>query len=295
MLARATATQQKDGAVGAADDEQKDDTGQQKRERTPQILLVRHDDRLQPEMPGRDSGMHHLAHDGLERRVGGGHCDVRPQLDPRQVRGGRTVGNSPHETGRQINIADAGDVIECEAARHHPDDGVGGVIDFQRSPDNVGIAAEITLPEAVVENNHRVACIERLDHPAEKGVHTKEGLGILCEVHARDVFRQPVAGDLQIPVAKAKHRLNRGCKAQVITLCLAKGKPAKLVRMLLVDEVGVHDAVGVGVGKRVQQDGVDEREHRRGGADAEREGEYGDGGEARVAAQGAQAVADVSA
>jgi hypothetical protein len=65
--------------------------------------------------------------------------------------------------------------------------------------------------------------------------------------------------------------------------------------MLLVDDDGVHDAVGAGVGKRVQQDGVDEREHRRGGADAEREGEHGDGGEARVAAQGAEAVADVSA
>jgi hypothetical protein len=41
--------------------------------------------------------------------------------------------------------------------------------------------------------------------------------------------------------------------------------------MLRVDHDGVHDAVGAGVGKRVQQDGVDEREHRRGGADAERE------------------------
>ena len=37
VLARATTGEQKDGAVGAADDEQKDDTGQQKRERTPQI------------------------------------------------------------------------------------------------------------------------------------------------------------------------------------------------------------------------------------------------------------------
>jgi hypothetical protein len=45
----------------------------------------------------------------------------------------------------------------------------------------------------------------------------------------------------------------------------------------------------------VQHDGVDEREHRGGGADAEREGEHGDGGEAKVAAQGAEAVADVSA
>ena len=70
---------------------------------------------------------------------------------------------------------------------------------------------------------------------------------------------------------EAKHRINRGCKAQLIQLCLAKGKPLKHVRMLRLDKVGVHDAVGAGVGKRVQQDGVDEGEHCRGGADAERE------------------------
>ena len=59
--------------------------------------------------------------------------------------------------------------------------------------------------------------------------------------------------------------------------------------------MGVHDAVGVGVGKRVQQNGVDEGEHRGGSADAEREGEHRDGGEARVAEEGAKAVANISA
>ena len=41
--------------------------------------------------------------------------------------------------------------------------------------------------------------------------------------------------------------------------------------MLFVDDDRVHDAVCAGIGKRVQQHGVDEREHRRGGADAESE------------------------
>jgi hypothetical protein len=139
----------------------------------------------------------------------------------------------------------------------------------------VGIAAEVALPEAVVENNDGVAavlCIGWLDIATEKWAYSKESPGILCEVDARDVFRQCTAGDLHGPVVEAKHRLNRGCKAQVIQLCLGERKPpARLFRMLLVDDHGVHDAVGAGVGKRVQQDGVDEREHRRGGADAERE------------------------
>jgi len=48
-------------------------------------------------------------HDGLEGCIGCGHCDVWPQLDPRQVGGGGTVGKRPHETSRQVNIADAVD------------------------------------------------------------------------------------------------------------------------------------------------------------------------------------------
>ena len=158
MLARASPGQQKDGAVGAADDEQKDDARQQKREGAAQVLLVRHDDGLQREMPviGRALGILFLAlqHDRLERRVGGDQCDVGPQLDPRQVGNGGTVGNRPHETKRQVNIADAGDVIECEASRHDPDDGVRGMIHFQRLPDDVTITVEVALPKAVVENNH---------------------------------------------------------------------------------------------------------------------------------------------
>ena len=162
MLARAATGQQKDGAVGAADDEQEHNACEKKRQGGASFLLVRHDDGLEREMPviGKSLRMlfRKLAHDGLERSVGGGKCDVRPELDPRYV---CQVGKveSRHETDRQVDIADAGGVIECETARHDPDDGVGGVIDFQRSPNDVGIAAEVALPEAVVENHDGVAAV----------------------------------------------------------------------------------------------------------------------------------------
>jgi len=98
-----------------------------------------------------------------------------------------------------------------------------------------------------------------------------------------------------VRAVEAKHRIDRGCNAHFIQLCVAQVKIGKLVRISVIDHDRVHDTVGAGVGKRVQQDCIDEREHRRGGADAEREGEHGDGGEARVAAQSAEAVADVAA
>src|ERR1700677_2365763 len=123
----------------------------------------------------------HLAHDGLERRVGSGHCDMRPQLDPGHVGGGGTVGNSPHETSRHVNIGDAGDVIECKAAWQASDDSERGGINLKRSPDDVWIAAEVTLPKAVVENCNRMAavlCIGWVDVAPEKRAYHKETLGI---------------------------------------------------------------------------------------------------------------------
>src|SRR5271168_3606502 len=86
-----------------------------------------------------------LAHDRLERSVGGGQCNAGPELDPRCVGPEGNV-ETRDETGRQVNIADAEAVIECEGARHDPNDGVGGVIDFEYSPDNVRISAEVALP-----------------------------------------------------------------------------------------------------------------------------------------------------
>src|SRR5215472_12306779 len=153
-----------------------------------------------------------LAHDGLDGSVGGGKCDVRPDFDPRYVSQVGNLGETLHETARQVDITDAGGIIECEAARHDADDGVSGVNDFQRLPDDVGIAAEVALPEAVVENNDGVAavlCIVWLDVAAEKRVYTKEAPGILCEVDSRDTFRQCAAGNLHLRVVEAKRRINR--------------------------------------------------------------------------------------
>ena len=80
MPARAATGQQKDGAIGAADDQQEHNACEKKRQGAASSLLVRHDDGLQREMPviGKALGMlfRKLAHDGLERGVGGGKCNA---------------------------------------------------------------------------------------------------------------------------------------------------------------------------------------------------------------------------
>ena len=87
MPARTATGQQKDGAVGAADDEQEHNACEKKRQGAASFLLVRHDDGLQREMPviGKAVGMQFrkLAHDGFERSVGGGKRNAGPELDPR--------------------------------------------------------------------------------------------------------------------------------------------------------------------------------------------------------------------
>ena len=99
------------------------------------------------------------------------------------------------------------------------------MIDFQRLTDDMGIAAEVALPEAVVENNDGVAavlCIGWLDVTAEKRAYAKESPGILREVDARDVFGQSAAGDLHVRVVEAKRRIDWGRKAQLINFVNAK-------------------------------------------------------------------------
>ncbi len=137
------------------------------------------------------------------------------------------------------------------------------MIDFQRLPDHVGIAAEVALPEAVVKDNNGVAavlCIGWLEVAAEKRAHTKETPGVLCEVGARDLFRKRAAGDLH-PVGLKPSTESTGAARRRSSNCALlranKAKPCAR-RCFSVKPEEVRDAVGVGIRKRVQQDGVDE-------------------------------------
>jgi hypothetical protein len=78
-----------------------------------------------------------------------------------------------------------------------------------------GSAAEVALPEAVVQNNDGVAAvlyIVWLDVATEKRAHTKESPGILCEEAApaspRLIVRTQIRSHLQRPqsVAQVSHR-----------------------------------------------------------------------------------------
>ena len=220
MLARAATGKQKDGAIGAANEEQEHNPCEKKHQRAPSSLLVRHDDGLQRETPviGEAVGMQFrkLAHGGLQHSVSGGDCYAGPKLDPREVGALRKGARTSHQSARQVDITDAHTVVERKAARHDSDDGVRGMINLQRLPNNLGIAAEVALPKAIIENSDGLAavlCIGWLEVAAEKWPYSEESPGIPCEVDAPDVFRQSAVGDLHVRVVEAKRRLDRRCNA----------------------------------------------------------------------------------
>ncbi len=202
------------------------------------------------------------------------------------------------QAAREVDVADTRSVIECEAAGHDADDGVEDMVELKRATDDMGIAVEVALPEFVVQHDHVLAAslrIGRLDAAAKQSVHTKECVGVLGEIGADEVLGNRAAGDFHVGSRKAKQVFNTAGLAQGFELRFHRRKPGWQIGMLFVDEDGIHDAVGIGVGEGVQKHGVDEREHRRRGADAECEREHGDGGEAGIAAQGAETVADIAA
>ncbi len=102
---------------------------------------------------------------------------------------------------------------------------------------------------------------------AEEG---EEGVG---DRRAGEDGRPLVAGQGRLPAAEGGHVFERGGLAPVVPI-VREGEPLALQTALPGGVLPDRDQpVGVGVGERHQQDGVNEAEDASGGADAQREGE----------------------
>jgi hypothetical protein len=82
---------------------------------------------------------------------------------------------------------------------------------------------------------------------------------------------------------------------EAIELRHGQREPGGNIRMLMIDDCGIHDAVRIGVWKGMQQRAVDDVEHGAGGSDAQGQGENGNDRDMRVPTQGAEPIANVSA
>src|ERR1700678_3365571 len=86
MLARCPAGEQKDGAIDAANDEQKGDARQQQGQRAPCVLLKRRDNRLQLQVKllrvALRKLLRELPDNSAQFNIGRGGADVWFQFDP---------------------------------------------------------------------------------------------------------------------------------------------------------------------------------------------------------------------
>ena len=180
--------------------------------------------------------------------------------------------------------------------RGDADDGVAAPSHSQRAADNLRVAAERALPVAVAEHHHRMAAPRDIvlgqNGPAELRLDAEE---------RKRASRHRLAHDGALPCPRdrsARGERRRGDAAEDLGRALAQVldvrvrhriEPPPAFGFVDVDErLGLHER-GV-----AEEHRVDDAEDRCVGADADRERQHGHRREARMAAQRAQAVADVA-
>ena len=189
---------------------------------------------------------------------------------------------------------DVGLGIGEEGFSQDTDDGVGLIAEGDAGADDVGVAAELALPEAVADD-HDVAAVGGIFLGGE-GAAEDDGRAEEPEVRFGNVDAVDLLGNgageveagtteivgsdilkdagLGFPVVEV-HRRAHGAVA------LGKG----------VHEL--HHALGLGIGEGLKKDGVDHGEDRGVGPDAEGNGGDGGEGEGRARDEHAEGVAEV--
>ena len=135
------------------------------------------------------------------------------------------------ERDRQVDVCAA----PHEALRHHADDRAVDVVQAQLPPEDVGITAELPLPEAIAEHGHRfgpglrVFCRRR---SPEQRRHPHHVEGVESAVIAAKALRIAVAGPQHVADRRGDHPLeNRAAPGDFEELVgRVAGPPAALPR-----------------------------------------------------------------
>ena len=193
---------------------------------------------------------------------------------------------------REINFAFA----PFEAGRHDADDFISFVNELHFVADDVGVAAEIALPELVAENDDALRIFARRsiggNQPAAFEGGDAEMVGrVGGKVDGLNVFGEVTVGGGQIPKIHAEDAFEGFGLAKLGHL--GAGETGEAVVAGCVDQAKLHDAIGAGVGERIDEDGVDDAEDGASGSNAEGEGEDGGQREAGALAEFASGVAQV--
>ena len=197
---------------------------------------------------------------------------------------------------RQPDIRGEQSVGAAEAAAGDADDGVDLAVDAEPAADEVGTAAALGLPVRIADDHDR-------DVRARAGLlGGKEAAGCRRraehgEVVVRNLKREAAAHGLVLADAGEDgiHRgdlgeaVLRGAQRQV----LGVGELAVVLARVLARREDVDHLLRLDGDDLPQQDAVHQGEERRVDADRQREGQDGDGGEARRLGQGAEGELEI--
>ena len=185
---------------------------------------------------------------------------------------------------------------EAEPGRQDADHGVGNPVENERAADDVRVGAQAAPPELLRENGHPVvprAVFRREEVSPDHGLdpqHAEEVRGDALRLHVRRAVPRAVQGEV---VLLEGAQLFEDVIGGSPVLEIAAGHVGARLGMPSERAPQVDEAVGLGIGKWLQDPCVHEAEDRGVRADAEGEGQQGDGAEGRVPAQQARPESQV--
>ena len=188
---------------------------------------------------------------------------------------------------------DVGLAFELELGGNDSRHGEAAPVERERAPDYGGARTEAPAPQAATDEDHGcrtepVVC--GVEVTARHGVDSEDAEEVGRDHLAAEVLGLPSSGHVGVLPAERGQALEAAAVLLPVDEVRIGDRHAREVRRRLAEP---HQAVGIAVGQRLEENAVDDAEDGGVGADPERQRDHRDGREARVPGQHAQAVPNV--
>jgi hypothetical protein len=185
---------------------------------------------------------------------------------------------------------------EAEPRRHHADDQVRAPLEHDRRADDVPVAAEEALPDAVAEHQHFLAAgtvVGRFDDAAKEGRRAQHRKQRTADARAEHPLGKLETGDVEGPAGRHAEAFERGQLTLPVFVIRKRAAGDRSWRARAVVEEDDH-ARRITVRRRLQDDRAHHAEDGGVRADAQGERDDGRGREAGRAEEKADGVAHVA-
>ena len=188
---------------------------------------------------------------------------------------GRQIRRSRKRQRRPELVARPGIV---EGRRHHAHDRERPSVHRGGRSDRRRRSAEPALPESMRQHHDRLATqgeFVRIERASDRRCHAEDLEEVRAHHLSDDELRFASSRERESGADVARHALE--CpRARPIVVEVQRGEPHRVARRIgRVHVEHEEEAVGVRIRQRPEQDGIDDAEHQRRDADAERQGKRG--------------------